>query len=81
MTAASPLIRDRIAFVAAYAPFSSMETFARDIAAPPRSYGLLSSDNPREPWRVDPLTRKVFVHSLTAWLEPSEAERVQRVWH
>lgn len=77
MASASALIRDRIAFIAAYAPFSSMETFARDIASGTRSYGLRSSDNAREPWRVDPLTRKVFVHSLTAWLEPSEAERIR----
>lgn len=71
MTAASPLIRDRVAFIAAYAPYSSMGTFARDIASATRSCG-----GGREPWQVDPLTRKVFVHSLTAWLEPSEAERL-----
>jgi hypothetical protein len=27
----------------------------------------------RRPWQVDPLTRKVFVHSVTALLEPHEA--------
>jgi len=47
-----------------------MWTFARDIASDTRS-GV----DGREPWRVDPLTRKVFVHSLTALLEPNEAER------
>jgi len=69
MASASPLIRDRVAFLAAYAPYSSMWTFARDIASSTRSSG-----DRREPWRVDPLTRKVFVHSVTAWLEPEEAE-------
>jgi len=72
MAAASPLIRDRVGFIGAYAPYSSMWTFARDIASATRSCG-----DGREPWRVDPLTRKVFVHSLTAWLEPGEAEQFQ----
>ena len=70
MAAASPLIRDRVGFIGAYAPYSSMWTFARDIASATRSCG-----DGREPWQVDPLTRKVFVHSLTALLEPGEAER------
>jgi hypothetical protein len=72
MAAASPLIRDRVGFIGAYAPYASMWTFARDIASATRSCG-----EGREPWRVDPLTRKVFVHSLTAWLEPGEAERLR----
>ena len=72
MAAASPLIRDRVAFLSAYAPFSSMGTFARDIASATRSSG-----DGREPWRVDPLTHKVFVHSVTALLEPGEAERLR----
>lgn len=72
MAAASPLIRDRVAFVSAYAPYSSMTTFVRDIAGATRTCGDV-----RQPWQVDPLTRKVFVHSLTAWLEPSEAERLR----
>jgi dienelactone hydrolase len=71
MAAASPLIRDRVAFLSAYAPYSSMETFVHDIASATRS-----CDDGRAPWPVDPLTRKVFVHSLTAWLEPSEAEQL-----
>ena len=74
MAAASPLIRDRVGIIGAYAPYSSMWTFARDIASATRSNG-----DGREPWRVDPLTRKVFVHSLTALLEPGEAERL-RSW-
>ena len=72
MAAASPLIRDRVGFIGAYAPYSSMWTFARDIASATRPCG-----DGREPWRVDPLTRKVFVHSLTALLEPGEAERLR----
>jgi hypothetical protein len=73
MAAASPLIRDRVGFIGAYAPYSSMWTFARDIASATCSCG-----DGREPWRVDPLTRKVFVHSLTAWLEPGEFEHGNR---
>ncbi len=69
MAAADPLIRDRVAFITAYAPFSSMWTFARDIASATSSCG-----DERNPWQVDPLTRKVFVQSVTAVLEPSEAE-------
>ncbi len=75
MSAASPLIRDRISFISAYAPFSSMNTFARDIASATRS-----GEGGREPWRVDQLTRKVFVHSLAAWLEPDEAERIRNAF-
>ena len=69
MAAASPLIRERVGFLGVYAPYSSMWTFARDIASATRS-----GDDGREPWRVDPLTRKVFIQSLTASLEPGEAE-------
>jgi dienelactone hydrolase len=72
MVAASPLIRNRVAFIGAYAPYSSMWTFARDVASATRSCG-----DGREPWQVDPLTRKVFVHSFTALLEPGEAKRLR----
>src|SRR5437763_3427008 len=72
MAAASPLIRDRVGFIGAYAPYSSMWPFARDIATATRSCGDV-----REPWRVDPLTRKVFVHSLPALLRLGEAERLR----
>lgn len=75
LAAANPLIRDRVAFISAYAPYSSMWTFARDIASATRS-----GEDGREPWRVDPLTRKVFIHSLTAWLEPGEADRFQNAF-
>ena len=69
MAAANPLIRDRIAFLGAYAPYSSLWTFVHDVASRTRSNGKA-----REPWRVDPLTRKVFVHCMTTFLGPSEAE-------
>ncbi len=68
MAAADPRIRDRVAFVAAYAPFASMWTLARDIASATRPCGA-----GREPWVVDPLTRTVFVRSLTDHLATSEA--------
>ena len=75
MASAHPLINDHVAFVSAYAPFSSMRTFARDIASSSKSDG-----EARLPWQVDPLTRKVFVHSVTATLEPGEAERLRRAF-
>jgi dienelactone hydrolase len=75
MAAASSLIQDRVAFVSAYAPYSSLWTLARDIASGRRACG-----DGRKTWRVDPLTRKVFVHSLTALLEPGEAERFRKAF-
>ncbi len=72
MAAANPLIRDRVAFLSAYAPFSSMWTFARDIAS-----ASVGSAHGRTPWKVDQLTRRVFVHSLTAWLPAEEADRLR----
>jgi dienelactone hydrolase len=75
MAAASPRIRDRVAFVLAYAPFASMWTLARDIASASRC-----RDGVREAWAVDPLTRKVYVHSVTALLQPNEAARLRRTF-
>jgi hypothetical protein len=75
MAAASPFIRDRIAFVGAFAPYSSMWTFAQDIASATRPCG-----EGREPWQVDQLTRKVYVHSLTAMLPPGEEERLRNAF-
>ena len=69
MAAASPLIRDRVAVLSAYAPYSSLWTFAHDVASRTRSCG-----EGREPWQVDPITRKVFVHCMTSFLESDEAE-------
>ena len=68
MAAAHPLVRDRVAFVAEWAAYASMWTFAQDIASATRPV-----NGTREPWQVDPLTRKVYVHSMTAVLETSEA--------
>jgi len=72
MAAGSPLIRDQVAFLSAYAPYSSLWTFARDVASSTRSCG-----EGREPWQVDPLTRKVFIHSMTSSLKPDEAEWIR----
>jgi dienelactone hydrolase len=72
MAASAPLIRDRIAVLSAYSPYSSMRTFATDIASSTRS-----TEDGREPWHVDQLTRKVFVHSLTASLDEGEARLLQ----
>jgi len=72
MAAANPLIREHVAFLSAYAPYSSMNTFAQDIAS-----ASSSGTNGRKPWNVDQLTRKVFVHSVTAMLEPGEAEQLR----
>jgi dipeptidyl aminopeptidase/acylaminoacyl peptidase len=69
MAAATPIVRDRVGFVAEWAAYSSMWTFARDIASATRSV-----EGSRQPWQVDPLTRKVYVHSMTAVLQSSEAE-------
>lgn len=67
MAAASPTIRERVAFVFAYAPYSSMWTFAVDIASGTRTLGAT-----REPWEVDPLTWQTYVRSVTDWLSPAE---------
>jgi hypothetical protein len=72
MAAASPRTRDRVAFVAAFSPHASMRSLARDIAS-----ATWLRENGREPWAVDPLTRKVYVHTLTAHLVPNEAARLR----
>jgi dienelactone hydrolase len=72
LAAAHPSIRDRVAFVGAFAPYSSMWTLAGDIASRTRS-----NDGAIEPWAVDPLTRDVFVRSVTDTLVPREAERLR----
>lgn len=69
MAAAHPLIRQQVAWIGTYAPFSSMWTFARDIAS-----ATIDTEDGVKIWRVDQLTRKVFTHSLTAQLEPTEAQ-------
>jgi hypothetical protein len=72
MAAASPRIREKVSFIAAYAPYSSMFTLLQDAV----SSSTVRSDI-REPWQVDQLTRKVVVRSLTAELEPDESELLQ----
>jgi hypothetical protein len=72
MAAAHHAVRDRVAFVQAWAPFSSMRTLARDIASATTSSGATAM-----PWHVDPLSRDVYVRSLTAILPPGEAERLR----
>ncbi len=70
MGAASPRIRTRVSSVSAYAPYASMWTLTRDIASASRT-----RDRAREPWEVDPLTRKVYEHSITALLAPGGGMR------
>jgi hypothetical protein len=72
MAAARPSIRDRVKFVFAYAPYSSMRTLAVDIASGTRTLGDV-----REKWDVDPLTWQTYVRSVTAWLRPEEAKRLR----
>lgn len=72
MASREPAIRDRVSFVAAFAPYPSMWTFARDIASSTRDLG-----DGRRPWDVDPLTRDVFVRTVLAELEPGESALVQ----
>ncbi len=69
MGAASPRIRDRVRFIGAFAPYASLFSLARDIAS-----ATCVRDGGRSAWQVDQLTRKVFSHSLTARLDPAEAQ-------
>ena len=69
MAAANARVRDRVNFVSAYAAYASMWTLARDIASASRC-----REGVREAWAVDPLTRKVFVHTVTALLPAEEAQ-------
>lgn len=75
MSASNPNIREHIAFISAYAPYSSLWTFAQDVAS-----GTRSTEDGREAWQVDPLTHKVFIHSMTAFLERDEAEWFRSVF-
>ena len=72
LAASSPRIRERVTFVGAFAPYASMRTLAHDIATATCLRG-----GTREPWAVDPLTRKVYVESLTADLAPEDACRLR----
>jgi dienelactone hydrolase len=73
MAAATARIRDRVRFIAAYAPYLSMWTLVQDAAS-----STTVRDTTREPWEVDPLTRKVFVRSLITALEPDEAALLEQ---
>jgi dipeptidyl aminopeptidase/acylaminoacyl peptidase len=75
LAAAEPSIRDRVAFVGAFAPYSSMWTFALDIASHTRSNGTAL-----ELWPVDPLTRDVFIRSVTDTLAPHEAALLREAY-
>jgi dienelactone hydrolase len=68
MATAQERIRNRVHFVGAFAPYASMRTLTEDIATATKQ-----GESSREPWAVDPLTRKVYVHSLTAHLDQAEA--------
>ncbi len=72
MASANALIRERVAYASAYAPYTSIWTFGRDIAS-----ASVESAGGRTAWNVDQLTRRVFVYSLTATLKPDEAERMR----
>jgi len=74
MAATSPRIRERVSFVSAYAPYASMWTLGRDIASASRC-----RDGIRERWAVDPLARKVYVHSVTSLMDTREAEWLRDV--
>jgi len=60
LAAAKRSIRDRVAFVGAFAPYSSLWTFARDIVT-----GTREEADRVASWAVDPLTREVFDHTVS----------------
>ncbi len=69
MASASPLVRDRVSFIGAFAPYASLFSLGRDIAS-----GSCLRGAERTAWKVDQLTRRVFAHSLTSRLDPAEAQ-------
>jgi hypothetical protein len=69
MAAAHPLVRDRVRFVGAFAPYASMTTMTVGIASSTRAGG-----RGREEWAVDPLTREVYAHSLEALLAAHDVD-------
>lgn len=74
LAAARPRIRDRVAFVGAFAPFSSVSTLVRDIASNP--------DGRRNGDAVDGRSAHaaVFVRSVTCALEPAEADALRTAY-
>ncbi len=75
MAAASPCIRDKVSFVAAYAPFHSLLTLLLDAAS-----STTIKEKTRGHWNVDPLTRKVLVRCLTEDLGPSESRMLREAF-
>lgn len=75
MSAAQPEIRDQVRFVTCFAPFGSLRTLALDIGS-----GTTEIDGLRRPWPVDQLSRRVYVRTLTAHLDPAEAMRLETAW-
>jgi hypothetical protein len=71
MAVAQPRIRARVFILVAYVLSFSIWSLVRAIAS-----ATQSRDGRRESWAVHPLTRKVSVHSVTALLEPAEAEQL-----
>jgi hypothetical protein len=75
LASARPAIRERVAFVCAYAPYASMRTLAIEIA------GRTATPDARgTPWAVDPLTWAVYVRTVTGWLEPAESQRLREAF-
>ena len=72
LAAAKPSIRDRVGFVGAFAPYSSLWTFARDIAT-----GTCEEGNVGVPWAVDPLTREVFDRTVASLADARFAEALR----
>jgi dienelactone hydrolase len=68
LAAARDEIRERVAFVLAFAPYSSMWTLAADIASQSHDAGT-----GRRAWPVDQRTQAVFLRTLTAALPADEA--------
>jgi hypothetical protein len=75
MAAAQRPIRKDVAFVSLFAPYASMWTLARDIAS-----ASWLREGIRERWEVDPLSRKVYVHSMTAVLDAEEATKLREAF-
>jgi len=73
MAAAQPLVRERVRFVGAFAPYASMWTLGEAIASATRM-----TMSGRVPWAVDPVTRAVYERSMTSLLESDEATLLLR---
>jgi hypothetical protein len=74
MAAAHPLVRERVHFVGAFAPYASMPSLAAAIASATRT----TRDGP-QPWAVDPLTWSVYERTMAALLEGNEATPAQQL--